>query len=506
MPENTLLARLRKVFAMEQKNAISRRLFLGGTVAGSTALLLSTHTLAPFAFADPVSEKQAEADEAYQKLLEMQAVLDRASNNYHRAVEAQEEAQLLMEEARQRIEGESITIAECQEQLSVRAHDMYRAGPGSFLDVLLGSRTFEEFATNWDMLNTLNAADAALVKRSKESRQALANAKATFAIQRETAAHEAAAAKEVHDEAMVTVSDMEAVYESLSAEASALLANMEAEQATITDQETLNALIEQGAAAQAEWMAAAGEVLESSPLGGEIQAPSQASGIAGVAGSSSNGSAGHASGNIGAANTGNASGNNTGGSTSSNASTTTPVRPEPPAPEPEPTPEPEPAPVPEPEPEPEPAPAPEPEPEPEPIYVEPEPEPEPVYSAPVVNYNVDLGTRVVNIALQYLGWPYVWGGKSPAMGGFDCSGFVGYCYEQAGSWAPAWTGSLISWGYEVYDPQPGDVCVIHELTGDMRQHTGIYYGGGQMIHAATFGVGVIIGPVQAGMTYRRAAW
>ena len=30
-------------------------------------------------------------------------------------------------------------------------------------------------------------------------------------------------------------------------------------------------------------------------------------------------------------------------------------------------------------------------------------------------------------------------------------------------------------------------------------HCGIYIGGGQMIHAADYGIGVIIGPVQAGM-------
>ena len=44
----------------------------------------------------------------------------------------------------------------------------------------------------------------------------------------------------------------------------------------------------------------------------------------------------------------------------------------------------------------------------------------------------------------------------------------------------------------VSDPQPGDVCVN-------SGHCGIYIGNNQMIHAATYGVGVVIGPVQAGM-------
>ena len=46
--------------------------------------------------------------------------------------------------------------------------------------------------------------------------------------------------------------------------------------------------------------------------------------------------------------------------------------------------------------------------------------------------------------------------------------------------------------YKTDSPQPGDIAVN-------SGHTGIYIGDGQMIHAATYGVGVIIGPVQAGM-------
>ena len=48
----------------------------------------------------------------------------------------------------------------------------------------------------------------------------------------------------------------------------------------------------------------------------------------------------------------------------------------------------------------------------------------------------------------------------------------------------------------VSDMMPGDV-VCYE------GHVAIYIGGGQMIHAATEGVGVIVGPVQGGMIYVR---
>ena len=87
---------------------------------------------------------------------------------------------------------------------------------------------------------------------------------------------------------------------------------------------------------------------------------------------------------------------------------------------------------------------------------------------------------------------YSWGGVGPY--GFDCSGFVSYCltgsYSRLGT-----TYTFLGWN-EVSDPQPGDVCVN-------AGHTGIYIGGGQMIHAASPSEGIIVGPVQSGMIYVR---
>ena len=118
--------------------------------------------------------------------------------------------------------------------------------------------------------------------------------------------------------------------------------------------------------------------------------------------------------------------------------------------------------------------------------VAPAPVPEPSYSAAT-------GNAVVDRAYGWVGRAeYVWGACSP--GAFDCSGFVSYCltgnYARLGT-----TYTFLSWP-RVSDPQPGDVCVN-------ESHCGIYIGGGLMIHAATYGVGVITGPVQGGMVYVR---
>ena len=112
---------------------------------------------------------------------------------------------------------------------------------------------------------------------------------------------------------------------------------------------------------------------------------------------------------------------------------------------------------------------------------------------PEPSYDVYTGNSIVDRAYGWVGnAEYVWGACSP--GAFDCSGFVSYCltgsYSRLGT-----TYTFLAWP-QVSDPQPGAVCVN-------AGHCGIYIGGGQMIHAATEGVGVIVGPVQGGMIYVR---
>lgn len=85
---------------------------------------------------------------------------------------------------------------------------------------------------------------------------------------------------------------------------------------------------------------------------------------------------------------------------------------------------------------------------------------------------------VVGIALQYLGTPYVWGGASP--GGFDCSGFIMYVFNQIGVSLPHHAGSQYGYG----TPVPRDALEAGDLVFfDGLGHAGIYIGGGQFIHS-----------------------
>lgn len=113
-----------------------------------------------------------------------------------------------------------------------------------------------------------------------------------------------------------------------------------------------------------------------------------------------------------------------------------------------------------------------------------------------VGINIDAND-IVSRAYSMIGSPYSWGGTTSS--GFDCSGFVSYCLTGQEGTRLGTTGTFIGWE-QVSDPQPGDVCVVHN---DTSQHTGIYVGDGKMVHAATYGVGVVEGDVQSGMTYVR---
>ena len=85
--------------------------------------------------------------------------------------------------------------------------------------------------------------------------------------------------------------------------------------------------------------------------------------------------------------------------------------------------------------------------------------------------------QAAQVALRYLGVPYVWGGASPS--GFDCSGLASYAYAQVGISVPHYTGAIWAKFPRVVGPlQPGDMVFFHGLG-----HMGIYIGGGQMVHA-----------------------
>ena len=103
------------------------------------------------------------------------------------------------------------------------------------------------------------------------------------------------------------------------------------------------------------------------------------------------------------------------------------------------------------------------------------------------------GQEIVNYAMQFLGYPYVYGGSSPK--GFDCSGFTSYIYKQFGYSLKRSASDQLDNGTSVSrsELQPGDLVMFKKGSSSRRaSHVGIYIGNNQFIHSSTSRVGVII--------------
>jgi cell wall-associated NlpC family hydrolase len=139
-------------------------------------------------------------------------------------------------------------------------------------------------------------------------------------------------------------------------------------------------------------------------------------------------------------------------------------------------------------------------------------------------------TRILQTAVRFIGYPYVWGGTSEkseapfgvkAPGGFDCSGFVWRVYKlqayPSGSALSATLKGRTTFAMSGEVPaarritfaklKPGDV-LFWGAAGPRSKpaqvdHTGIYLGSGWFIHSS--GYGVALAPL-SGWYKQRFAW
>ena len=112
------------------------------------------------------------------------------------------------------------------------------------------------------------------------------------------------------------------------------------------------------------------------------------------------------------------------------------------------------------------------------------------YTKPPASYEVpgeylddETFAAILTEAEKYLGYPYVWGGSSPATS-FDCSGFVSWVINQSGWNVGRQTAQgLYNLCTPTRSPSPGDL-VFFVGTYDTAgvSHCGIYVGDGMMIH------------------------
>lgn len=107
------------------------------------------------------------------------------------------------------------------------------------------------------------------------------------------------------------------------------------------------------------------------------------------------------------------------------------------------------------------------------------------YEIPAEALEDEQFAAIIAEAEKYLGFPYVWGGSSPATS-FDCSGFVSWVINHSG-WNVGRLGAQgllnICTRVSSANAQPGDL-IFFQGTYDTAgaSHVGIYVGNGMMIH------------------------
>ena len=204
---------------------LTRRAFLGGAAAFGAAAMVSPKN----AFANPTSaDVQAQADEARQKLNSMREQLGAASANYNQAVQEHDEAVSKMDECQTKIDDNNAQIDKLQDKLSKRARNMYRDGQTTFLDVILGSNSFDDFAKNWDTLTSLNEKDSEMVEQTKNLRADNEAQKQEYANQADIAQQKVEEADAAQKQAEELVQQYQNEVDSLDSQVAELLAEEEA--------------------------------------------------------------------------------------------------------------------------------------------------------------------------------------------------------------------------------------------------------------------------------------
>ena len=106
-----------------------------------------------------------------------------------------------------------------------------------------------------------------------------------------------------------------------------------------------------------------------------------------------------------------------------------------------------------------------------------------LYAAQYDNATVQA---IMNEALKYQGWDYVYGGASPTTS-FDCSGLTQWCYGVAGITIPRTAQAQYDAMQHIpfEDARPGDLVFFQGTygCGDYITHVGIYVGDNRMYHA-----------------------
>ncbi len=114
------------------------------------------------------------------------------------------------------------------------------------------------------------------------------------------------------------------------------------------------------------------------------------------------------------------------------------------------------------------------------------------------------GERIAEFALQFVGYPYVYGGTNPYTGA-DCTGFTYYVYNQCGYNLSRSCSVQAQSGTEISKEnlQPGDLLIFNNVANTSIGHVGIYVGDGTFVHASSPERGILTDKLNSGSYLKR---
>ena len=148
----------------------------------ATVLLLA---IAVPSYASPaaIADKQKQALTVKAQVDALDVKMELASEDYNKASDRYKHVTAKVKTTQAHLVALTTHQDQLQGSLGVRADGMYRNGPTGLISVLLGSRTFDDFASTWDMLNQVNKQDASTVQELKDTRVQVKSAENTLLAQ-----------------------------------------------------------------------------------------------------------------------------------------------------------------------------------------------------------------------------------------------------------------------------------------------------------------------------------
>jgi len=147
-------------------------------------------TAIPATAAPTSADKMAEAQHVKAQVEALNNRVEIADENYLTAADKHDKLLSETRQAAARVKKAQRRLNQLETHLDTRAADMYRNGPLGFLDVLLGAKSFDQFARTWDILKTLSAEDASYISQTKDAKVEYVAAHAQLAVKEKAAARQ----------------------------------------------------------------------------------------------------------------------------------------------------------------------------------------------------------------------------------------------------------------------------------------------------------------------------